>query len=257
MIETKDHQKVINYLNLKDPIGNLNIIGAIQNLKDLNIENPSERLVVFVNDREDIKCVIVREHDYWYYVYSESDAILEQVKIDFFDKLNEYGIDASDEKVFKILSKDRKLEWEEPCFLYYVDPTQFKVYESHLALEDVSLNELDEINNLYTYKDEYSKYFIEDSIKHRPSSLYKVDDEAVAWVLMHRDDSVGIMFVKEAFRKKGIAYELSMDILSKTIQTGRIPFIHIALWNKASVKLAEKCGFIYEKHVYWFGVDNK
>ncbi len=81
-----------------------------------------------------------------------------------------------------------------------------------------------------------------------------MNGEAVAWVLLHRDNSMGIMYTKKEFRGKNIAYQLSTDIIKKVIAKGQIPFIHIGTENTASFKLASKCGFIRCKEIYWFGV---
>jgi predicted GNAT family acetyltransferase len=99
--------------------------------------------------------------------------------------------------------------------------------------------------------------YIKDNLINRPSSFYRVDNEPVAWVMLHRDNSVGIMYTKEAYRGKGLAYQLSMDILDQVISSNNIPFIHINIGNDASYNLAAKCGFKRYKEVFWFGIHKK
>ena len=98
---------------------------------------------------------------------------------------------------------------------------------------------------------------IKDNLQNRPSSVYRIDGEAVAWVLVHRDNSIGIMYTKEEYRGKNIAYELSMNLLKEIIKRNQIPYIHIGIGNEASFRLARKCGFRRYKQIFWFGINDK
>lgn len=254
MIKCNDYPRIISFLKSEDEIANLNIIGAIENLKDQVFKDPKYKLEIFVDDEESPNGVVVREHEYWYYIYAKNDAFILQAKTELFDAVDEYGVDATDEHVYKLLIENRNKEWEEPCELLFMDKDKFFMPTPQIEIGDGCVDDAELINSHYTYKDEFSLYFIEECLRNRPSSVYRENGVAVGWVLIHRDDSIGIMYIKESHRKKGIAYELSMDIANKVIKSGKIPFIHIGMENEASFKLARKCGYTKEKTIFWFGV---
>ncbi|MCH4888635.1 GNAT family N-acetyltransferase [Acidaminobacter sp. JC074] len=254
MIEVFDKEWVIDFLRKEDEISNLNMIGAIQNIEYGIYNNPNDRLRMYVDDLASPRGVILREHDYWYYVYAKDDDFIYHVKENFFNELDEFGFNAVDKRVYDILLEGEDLDWDEVCELLYYDPKGHRPYKSNLELTDGCVGDAVTVDDHYTYKDETSYDFIYDDLKNRPSSFYRVDGEAVSWVMLHRDNSMGIMYTKEAYRGKNIAFELSMDLIGKLINKNQIPFIHIEVSNKPSFKLADKCGFKRYKTIYWFGI---
>lgn len=255
MVEVFDKEKVISFLK-EDEIANLNIIGAIKNIGMGIFNNPLDRLRMYVDNEDNPNGVVVQEHQYWFYVYARNDAFIYHIKKTFFSKLSSYGFDAVDKRVYDILLEDNHMAWDEVCSLLYLDPNEFEPVEPTIDLTDGHESDARLIDDHYTYKEEGSYDFIRDNLKNRPSSVYRVDGQPVAWVLLHRDNSMGIMYTQKAYRGQNIAYELSMDIIQKVIKKGDIPFIHIGLGNEASFALAKKCGFKRYKEIYWFGVKN-
>lgn len=254
MIEVKNKKRIIDYLREEEPIANLNLIGAIENIDGTLFDNASDAVAILVDNLEEPTGVIVREHEYWHYVYHKEEAFLETAYNDYFSTLGEYGFDATDMTVYEFFKSKGELEWDEPCYLYYVNPSDYIHHESTLFIDEVTLSDAEEIDDLYTFKDEYSRVFIEDNIKNRPTCCYREEGVLAAWVLMHRDNSMGIMYTKKEFRKRNLAYELSTALIDKVIEKGQIPYIHIGIENEASQKLASKCGFIRYKPVMWFGM---
>ncbi len=254
MIKCTDKEFIIDYLRKEDEIANLNIIGVINNLKKSLFNNPADELEIFVDNLEKPNYVMVREHEYWHYIYSRDDKYIEILKEEYFIEKKEYGFSAVDPKTFKLISEGREVEWKEECKLLYLDKENFKSNESSLDICSCTLEDAEEINDLYTFKDEISIEFIKDNISNRPSSMYKENNKLVSWVLVHRDNSIGIMYTKKEHRGKGLAYELSMDLLEKIINKDQIPYIHIGIENEASFKLAAKCGFKGYKNIIWFGI---
>lgn len=252
MIEVFDKDRIIEILK-EDEIANLNMICAIENI-DMGIYGQKEdRLRIYVDDEIEPSGVIVREHNYWFYIYHRHEKFLKVAK-DFLDQFDEYGVDACDKKVYDYMIKDRIVEWDEHCYLYYHD---IQVEKPSIKLESLRPEDADLVNDHYTYKDETSIHFIRDNISNRPSSVYRVEGRAVAWVMVHRDGSTGIMYVKEEFRNKGLAYDLSLDLIHKLKALDKIPFIHINVNNHASMALADKVGFKMYKPIYWYGIKNK
>jgi len=250
MIEVFNKEEIIDFLRNEDELSNLNMICAIENIDRGIYGRDQDRLRIYVDDEENPNGVLVREHDYWYYIYHKNDIFLEKAKR-YFDNLGEYGVDACDKYVYDYMIKDRNLEWDEHCLLYYHNEVSEK---SSIDLESLTLDDAEIVNSFYTYKDEESIHFIRDNILNRPTSVYRVNGQPVAWVMVHRDGSTGIMYVKEEYRKRGLAYDLSLDLIDKLKSDNKIPFIHININNYASQALASKVGFKKLKSVYWYGI---
>jgi len=257
MIKVIDKAWIKTFLKNEDEIATLHMVGAINNVDGSLFSNPKDQVVIYVDSLENPMGVIVQEHEYWHYIYAKNDDFVLQAKREYFDQLEEYGIDACNKRAYDLLIDDREMEWEEHCKLLYLDPVDYQTIDYRYKLSKGTISDTDVINDHYTYKDEYSRVFIEDGLRHRPSIVYREKEEPLAWVLTHRDDSIGIMYTKEEYRGKGMAYELSMAIAGAVIEAGRIPFIHIATGNQASFKLAEKCGYKFYQDIYWFGIKNK
>lgn len=257
MIRCYDNEFIIGYLKQEDEISNLNIIAVVENVDTSISNNPSDGLEIYVDDIKSPNCVVVREYNYWHYVYAKNEKYLDLLKKDYFDKNNNFGVSGSDEKVFRKLSEGRTLEWEEHCILLWLDKDDFKIIKSELDITDAVVGDAKIIDDYYTFRDETSYEFIKDDIKRRPSSVYKINGELISWVLIHRDNSIGIMYTKEEHRGKNIAYELSMNLIKKVIKKNQIPYIHVGIENEASFRLAKKCGFKKHKPVFWFGINDE
>ncbi len=252
-----DKELIINFLTEEDEISNLNIIAIIKNFDGALFKSSIEELEIYVDDIKNPNCVVVKEYDYWHYIYARNEKYLDLLKRDYFDKNLNFGVSGSDEKVFKKLKEGRNIEWEEHCILLWLDKDEFKLNESELDITDAIVEDAKIIDDYYTFKDETSYEFIKDDIKNRPSSVHKINGDLVSWVLIHRDNSIGIMYTKEEYRGKNLAYELSMDLLNKVIVKNQIPYIHIGVENDASFRLAEKCGFKKYKPIFWFGINDE
>ena len=74
------------------------------------------------------------------------------------------------------------------------------------------------------------------------------------WLLVHEDDSLGIMYTLEEHRRKGYAEVVTRDLVRKQLAAGRTPFLQIRDDNGMSPGLALKCGFVKEGNCDWFGL---
>ena len=104
------------------------------------------------------------------------------------------------------------------------------------------------------FKGDKSLQRIEQDILKRPSSGVYINKELVSWVLVHNDNSMGIMYTKKEHRNKNYALEVTIDLAKKILESGKIPFLHIIDSNKMSPSLASKAGFTKHSYVNWFGI---
>lgn len=254
VIESKDKAGIIKFLKALEDVSYLSMIGVLENVDGSIFGNEKDQIAIFLDRAEDPNYIVVREHEYWHHIYYKNTDAIKMAKRDYFDHLETYGFDATDEEVFNYFKGSATLEWEEPCYLMVLEPEGFNYVKPLVDLDVCTGEDAPLIDSYYTFKDEYSVNFIRDNIANRPSSMYRVGGEPASWVMVHRDNSIGIMFTREEYRGQKLAYQLSMDIIKKIVDQGGIPFIHVGIDNKVSYSLSEKCGFKAAKTIYWFGV---
>ena len=106
-----------------------------------------------------------------------------------------------------------------------------------------------------SYRDGNHEKEIEETFKNNNLLGYYENNELIGYVGRHADYSIGILFVKEKFRKKGYG-----SIILKTaflFWENQVPFTHIIIGNTASENLHKKiqCKF-GKKKVYWLYNDD-
>jgi hypothetical protein len=111
------------------------------------------------------------------------------------------------------------------------------------------------VDEHYPYKGSHSLNEIISNLKNRPSSAIFVEGEPVCWVMVHDDDSMGIMHTMEEHRRKGYAVDVTIDLCRQIFERGEKPFLQIVETNEQSPGLALKCGFVPYCTVDWFGIE--
>jgi 8-oxo-dGTP diphosphatase len=82
-----------------------------------------------------------------------------------------------------------------------------------------------------------------------------VDGRPAAWAGIQDDGAMGFMHVLTEYRRHGYAKEVTIDLIQKYREAGRMPFVHIVRTNQASVALAKSMGFELLKEIYWLEVE--
>ena len=243
IIKTNKIEQVIKFLNTKE-IVNLNTIGFIHNNEDAEI---------LVDDEKKPSGVIARK-GYFSYIYTENDAFLNEA-MDKLYKKGEYGFAGIYRPLAEKIKKRYDIEWENKCALYYYPKKEAPLNLISRKASSIKLQDAHIVNDYYTYKSEYSLYDIKECIEHRPTSAVYIDGDLASWVLMHNDNSMGIMYTKEKYRKMGFAVDVTVDLVNKILNTNKTPYLQIAEDNSMSPGLALKCGFIHENlYSDWFGI---
>jgi tRNA (guanine37-N1)-methyltransferase len=78
------------------------------------------------------------------------------------------------------------------------------------------------------------------------------EDKIIGFIGSHRDGSMGMLYVDEAFRRRGIAEALEAYCINRTLEKGRTPYCHVEENNTASEKLQEKLGLYKAKNKAWW-----
>lgn len=242
LIKTKKSQAIIDYLK-EDLLINLNMIGVIENVPkaEIYVDNVNNPNGVFI------------KKDYFNYIYSKEDKFINEVCDKFF-KDNSYGFSGVKASIAEKIKRKFKVDWENSCTLYYMPKDNLNLNLIKNNVQSIDIKDTEIIHKYYKYKHTGSIEAIKKCIQYRPSSAIYINDEIVSWLLIHNDNSMGIMYTKEEHRRKGYAVDVTIDLVYKVIKNGKIPYIQIVNKNKKSSILATKCGFIECGVVSWFGI---
>lgn len=216
-----------------------NVIGVLEN-RDFNVYFDDESGTVWA------------ENEYFNYVYGDISLIKEKVAS---LETGFYGFSAVRGDIAEAIYRDYLLHWYEPTDRYLhmgqnFDELSMCPYE----LVSLSLDEAEGIDNRYEYQQEGSLEKIKDAIINRPTSAIYIDGELTSYVLVHEDNSIGYMFTLEKYRKHGLGYWVTLDILKKMQDKGSLSFVEINQKNYKSQGLAAKTGFVKDAFTPWFGI---
>lgn len=225
-------------------IPTLNLAGILEN---------EPRVQVFVDDETEPKGLFVKGP--WFrYVHTEDDGFLEALFAELERKAGFYPFSGVWKPLADRIKARYTLVWDAPCDLYVLpEGGQVKPRPGSPATS-VRIEDAELIDAHYTYRHAHSLEKIQNCIAQRPSSAIYVGDQAVCWLLVHEDNSLGIMYTLEEHRRKGYALDVSLDLVEKQLQAGKTPFLQIRDDNAMSPGLALKSGFVPCGQCDWFGV---
>lgn len=246
--------KAITDLLAQEPIQSLNLMGILEN-------TPPQGLKILV-DKPHAPTGVLLVKGYFHYIFTRSTAFLDLLLEDYF-KADFYGFSGLSSFVADYLIPHFSLQWESPCHLYYLPSGALASQLKTRKTANIPISYAEEIDSFYTYKDNYSLHKIREALETLPSSGYFEGDTLCSWVLVHDDNSLGIMYTKEAYRGMGLAVDVSIDLCQKELARGKQPYLQINTQNTMSPGLALKCGFVsYPQRLgdqplpvnaYWFG----
>lgn len=233
----------------KEPITNLNIVGALSYAEDIK---------VYV-DREDQPTGV--------YVCADGLSFLYTQNLQFVDSLLEFSEENTSQQQVCFSGVKRELvdyikekyefAWESPCDIYYYPKKIVDLSDVKSKVVTIPVEEAGHIDEYYTFRDDKSIYEIEANLRRRPSAGIYEDGKLVCWVMVHEDDSMGIMYTLDGYRRKGYAEEVSLVLIDQMLKLEKTPFIQIIETNQMSPGLAKKCGFVKAGKCSWFGLEIK
>lgn len=225
------------------------IYSAFKDFKSLNIKGILNNTDYqgLVDDLESPQIIWLKDK-YFNFVYANNKEVVKT----FDESITEgyFGFSGTNQVVYDYYLENGLIQWQNTCDQFHYEGDTFDIN----PLESLNLSDADTVNDNYEYKNETSLEKIKEAIMNRPSSCIRVGGQLVSYVLLHDDDSIGYMYTLPDYRGKGYAYDLTRDIVNKTIESGRIPYIQIVQSNHKSIGLALKAGFVKHGEVHWFGV---
>ncbi|RKD32571.1 GNAT family N-acetyltransferase [Thermohalobacter berrensis] len=237
-----NNEKILNDLFKQNRIATLNSLGRLKYNNDWEL---------FVDDKKKPSSFLIK-HNYWNTLFSnDKETIVEMAK----NLRGEQGFSGILKKYYQIIKKYKNIEWEEHCFLYYLDEKNIDTSRIKHDVKELKLEDAEIVNKYYTYKSEHSLEYIKRCIEERPTSaIYDENGNPISWAVVREDGSMGIMYTKKEHRGKGLALSITLDLAKKVIQSNFIPYVHIVVDNTPSLALVESAGFKKYGEVVWFGV---
>ena len=78
------------------------------------------------------------------------------------------------------------------------------------------------------------------------------EEKLIGFIGTHAEGSMGMLFVKEEYRRQGVATALESYLINQHLYREEIPYCQITDGNECSVKLQEKLGlYFYEDNLWW------
>lgn len=79
----------------------------------------------------------------------------------------------------------------------------------------------------------------------------------VGFIGTHRDGSMGMLYVEEAYRRQGLAASLESWLVNRHLKRGEIPYCQIREGNLSALRLQEKLGlYLCEELMWWLKKEN-
>ncbi len=175
----------------------------------------------------------------------------------------------SGEQLIKLLPKETRLLVTSQEFLNELatEHLGFQVYHEcyqacytkreHLPVrhKDIRMLTLEDEEYVKTHYHMGNEDYARERIQAKAMYGAYVEDKLVGFVGSHDDGSMGMLFVEEAYRGRGIGESLEAYNINRQRELGFTPYAHIIVGNEVSMHLQEKLGlYIAKDTIWWLGI---
>jgi len=153
-----------------------------------------------------------------------------------------------------------RIRWTNLCFTYVLPMASAGALAERCAelernlpdgLQIISLTgeHAQVVNDHWTYRGPHSMAMIQSifargvEMPARAGRGVTVDGELVAWCIVYKSGSVGMLYTKEAFRCRGLGRLVAASVASRLASASLQPYCHIVHDNDASMRLFAGLGF--------------
>lgn len=141
-----------------------------------------------------------------------------------------------------------RFEIHSECYqLLYTQKTPLPVKHKDIRL--LTMDQLDYVSEHYSYD---GRAYVEARIREGVMYGAFVEEEQVGFIGMHSEGSLGLLYVEEAYRRKGIARSLEAYLINRTLEKGWTPYGHVIVGNEGSFALQEKMGLYRSDRTVWW-----
>ena len=237
---TKERDDLISFLK-EDELKNIDMLNFMERYPVRSLELIGNSVLM----RGESDCI-------WVYISSPDERDLKGV----LGKLREddRAFAAIEDWMLPILTGNRTLSWE-LSMVRLVLPKEVVFPKKPLPhIVPLSPDDADYIYEHSVYQKVTRPDYIRGRIQGGPGAGVNESGKLVAWLMTQDDGSIGVLHVLDAYRGKGYAYDLTVYLVNKIRELGRIPFVHVEETNTESMNLALKLGFRKDRKLHWFKI---
>ncbi len=232
-------KKAIKVLE-KDRINNIGIINFIENNSILNIYIKGKSVLVRgISDNK------------WIYISCKDKDELNVLKDDL--KNDDRYFAAIDEWMMPILTEEKEIIWDLKTLQFYL-PDDIEILPNKYKNVKLTKEDAPVVFNNSTYQEYISEEYVKEQIQKGISAGIYEDNKLVSWAITQDDGAIGFLHTLKDYRKKGYAKSVTISIIEKLRNTGKLPFAYVEETNKESINILLKLGFKQNKSVHWFQV---
>ena len=233
----KKYNKIIELLR-EDELKNINLLNFIENNPVLDIKTKGKSILLRgVSDQ------------IWIYISSSDEDELKFLKSRLHEKDKNFA--AIEDWMVPVLLEDDELIWDLSMTQFYL-PDNIVIPKSKFKANPLSLADAETLYDNSEYKEALSIGYIKDRIiKGSSVGLYE-KDKLVAWGMTQDDGGMGFLHVLPECRRKKYGYNITLLLIEKIRQKGKIPFVYIEKENMKSINLVLNLNFKKHKGLHWF-----
>ena len=194
---------------------------------------------------KDSNILLYGEDTYMILASSEEDA---ERMLKGLPDLSHKNVLCVDEYVTKILTEEYGMTVAAKCCqACYTKKETLPV--KYKDIRQLGLSHLSYISAHYPYADEaYLKERIQAGVMYGAFA----EDQMAGFVGIHKEGSMGLLYVDEAYRGRGIAASLESFLINLQIANGQTPYVQIQEDNAASLALQDKLGLYKAQQPIWW-----
>ncbi len=234
---------ILEYLK-GNPIENSNIIHFIENYPIRSLEKIGNSVVAKgTSDRD------------WVYISSKSSLELKMIQNHLTAQDCNFAI--IEDWMIPILCGNRNIKWKLSTLRLFL-PETVPLPAPLFHPSALTVNDAEVIYHNSAYQQYLSLEYIGERIRNGMGSCLRERDNAppVAWALTQDDGAIGFLNVLPEHRNKGYARAVTIDMIQKVRAQNRLPFVLIEADHTPSMRLALSLGFVQDRMVSWFEVED-
>lgn len=206
---------------------------------------------IYLDHEEDPNAVLINNNYDVISMRGDEDLLVDLMK---YIDAGEYRFHSIDPISFEAAGRYVEDIDDSPTWMLYRPEEEFGMPENEV--DELNLDDVPVINDHWGLGDEGSSDYISHRIKEGPAYGIRKEGELVGWVLTHymTDTAIclGFLHVKEGWRRKGFAKDLTDKICNYAEENDLTPVIDIFQDNVASLSLSKSLGFEKIGENHWF-----
>ncbi len=163
---------------------------------------------------------------------------------------------AVDDFVVNYISSHYALQWSTRCSMYSYNGMPYDELElAGLDIRSLLTEHWQLVSEGTPYKP--SRDRVVDDITNRISSAIYVDNMPVSWCVLHRDNSLGMLYTLPEHRGKGYGAKVVIAQCIKLLDRGQVPYSCVIKGNDTAENITSRYNVHYICDVTWCGINKE